>query len=274
MFLMGYPAAFMVSTGNTSRHPFVPYECGEYSAMGDFGPQVFSRMIDSFTRQQTTAKPSNTKVPVRRLVLTAELLLLFAGLPLAYLLGWLPSQVIVLLLPVAVYCLVVLLTDRTFDRQQLWNLRSAQRELPVILIRFLIAALGIGICVWFFAPHQFFNFPRSNPGLWALVMIAYPLLSVYPQELIFRSFFFHRYRIIFPHERLLIAKNAGAFGLMHAVFENWIAVGLSVVGGWLFATTYARTRSTAAVLIEHALYGCLIFTIGLGIFFFHGAIRR
>ena len=29
-------------------------------------------------------------------------------------------------------------------------------------------------------------------------MIFYPLVSVYPQEIIFRSFFFHRYRDLFP----------------------------------------------------------------------------
>ncbi len=44
-------------------------------------------------------------------------------------------------------------------------------------------------------------------------------------------------------------------------------------GGWLFADTYRQSRSLWLVCLEHALYGDLIFTIGLGTFFYHGAVR-
>jgi CAAX protease family protein len=45
---------------------------------------------------------------------------------------------------------------------------------------------------------------------------------------------------------------------------------MSFIGGLIFAYRFARTRSFFAVWLEHALYGDLIFTIGLGRFFFTG----
>jgi hypothetical protein len=59
---------------------------------------------------------------------------------------------------------------------------------------------------------------------------------------------------------------------MHIIFHNWIAVILTVFGGMLFAVTYYRSRSTIMVSIEHALFGGLMFTIGLGQFFYIGGI--
>ena len=41
----------------------------------------------------------------------------------------------------------------------------------------------------------------------------------------------------------------------------------------LFAVTYHQTQSLLMTSVEHSLYGCLIFTVGLGPYFFHGTIR-
>jgi hypothetical protein len=46
-----------------------------------------------------------------------------------------------------------------------------------------VAAIGTTL-VWRFAPGLFLNFPRSNPWLWGLVMLLYPVLSVYPQGIV------------------------------------------------------------------------------------------
>ena len=51
---------------------------------------------------------------------------------------------------------------------------------------------------------------------------------------------------------------------------NELAVVLTLVGGWLFARTYLRTRSLLATAVEHAAYGCLLFTVGLGRWFVTG----
>ena len=66
----------------------------------------------------------------------------------------------------------------------------------------------------------------------------------------------------------LILLSALAFSLMHIVFRNWIAVVLTFFGGLLFARRHLETRSLFVSSFEHALYGCFVFTIGLGQFFF------
>ena len=104
-------------------------------------------------------------------------------------------------------------------------------------------------------------------------MVLYPLLSVYPQELFFRAFFFHRYRRLFGQGMATVVASALLFGFVHIVFGNWISILLSSVGGMLFARTYFHSGSLALTCIEHALYGNFIFTIGLGEFFFHGTRR-
>ena len=62
------------------------------------------------------------------------------------------------------------------------------------------------------------------------------------------------------------------FGLAHLFFANWIAPVLTALGGVIFARTYSRSGSTMLVSVEHSLWGNFIFTIGLGWYFYAGAI--
>jgi uncharacterized membrane protein YbjE (DUF340 family) len=39
-----------------------------------------------------------------------------------------------------------------------------------------------------------------------------------------------------------------------------------------FARTYAKTQSTLQVALEHMLWGCFAFTVGLGWYVYSGAI--
>jgi membrane protease YdiL (CAAX protease family) len=64
--------------------------------------------------------------------------------------------------------------------------------------------------------------------------------------------------------------SAAAFGFLHIIFRNSLAVGLTFCGGILFAWRYAETGSLATSSFEHALYGCWQFTVGLGQYFYHG----
>jgi membrane protease YdiL (CAAX protease family) len=121
------------------------------------------------------------------------------------------------------------------------------------------------------SPERLFILVRERPQLWAAIMLFYPLLSVYPQEMLFRAFFFRRYGPLFGSERAAVVANALVFGWAHVFFPSpVIAVALTIVGGWLFAATYRRTGSLRLAWLEHALYGNLIFTVGLGEFFFSG----
>jgi membrane protease YdiL (CAAX protease family) len=104
-------------------------------------------------------------------------------------------------------------------------------------------------------------------------MVMYPIASVYPQEVIFRAFFLCRYTAIFGDGWTILLASAATFAYAHILFGNGVAVGLSFLGGLLFAWRYRTTQSLLVSSIEHALYGQLIFTVGLGEFFYHGTLR-
>jgi membrane protease YdiL (CAAX protease family) len=140
------------------------------------------------------------------------------------------------------------------------------------LLCFLICAGVVWVVVWLLAPELLFSFVRSNPVSWALVMVLYPVLSVYPQGIIYRSFLMHRYAALFPSGTLLIIVSAAAFAFMHIIFRNPLAVALTFAGGLLFAWRYRVTGSLFTSSLEHALYGCWLFTVGLGQYFYHGRI--
>ena len=140
-----------------------------------------------------------------------------------------------------------------------------------IFARFVFLGLLLGIAVWAYFPEMLFSFPRMRPELWLAVMLLYPLLSALAQEIIFRTFFAYRFEHIIADRRALILINALLFSYIHGVFGNPVAVVLSFLGSLLFMSTYLKTRSVTMTTIEHALYGNLIFTLGIGTFFYHGS---
>jgi membrane protease YdiL (CAAX protease family) len=154
--------------------------------------------------------------------------------------------------------------------------REMSRPIPwreVFSIAVLFVVIGGSIAVWVRQemPDVFLSMPQGNPSLWRLVMVFYPLLSVIPQELVYRTFFFHRYGPLFGRFTwAAILLNGALFGFAHIIFGSWTSVLLSGALGCLLAYRYVVTRSFWAVWLEHALYGDLIFTIGLGRYFFTG----
>ena len=217
-------------------------------------------MISTADSSAHSGEPEVRRLIARRAV---EFVLLFFGLPLVCALLFPPFMIIPLLLVVAVVCLVVLVRDGDFPRRRLWNAAAIRKGAARVLLIFVLGGAGMTAAVLLFEPPgSFLRFVRRAPRIWAVVMVLYPLLSVYPQELIFRAFLFHRYRALFPRAWQMVA-----------VFWNWVAVLLCLLGGVLFAWTYQRTKSLLMVGIEHALYGCLIFTVGLGSYFFHGTME-
>ncbi|MFN0134213.1 MAG: CPBP family intramembrane glutamic endopeptidase [Phycisphaerales bacterium] len=168
--------------------------------------------------------------------------------------------------------LALLLLDPSFDRKHLWNFRGLRDSLLRILARFAVLGPALAFALLLFEPHRLFTLPRERPGLWAIIMVGYPILSVLPQEVAFRAMFIHRYREVFPRAASLILASAIAFGYAHVIMRNGWAIGFSAVGGVLFAATYLRSRSLLAASAEHALYGCWIFTVGWGWYFFGGSM--
>ncbi|MFC3034645.1 CPBP family intramembrane glutamic endopeptidase [Pseudoalteromonas fenneropenaei] len=202
-----------------------------------------------------------------------ELLIVFFGLPLlAYqfrnnLSNWLLPALIVLM----AICAFLLLTDPHFKRFRLTTLGTFSVVKHRLFTSFLIGALFSGMLYGLINQDNWFSLPRQSPVDWLRLLIVYPLLSVLPQELIFRSYFFHRYKRIIPAKSHRIVLSALVFALAHCVYDNLVAIGLSFLGGLLFAYTYANSRSLFVCVLEHSLWGLWIFTLGLGTYLDSGA---
>lgn len=174
-----------------------------------------------------------------------------------------------ILLPLLLVCLPAVIwlgMTRGFTEAVFWrgDANQERQYLGFILKRFLVTSLLLVLVAALTMPLHLFDFPRSMPLLWLLFVVGYPLVSVYPQEVLYRAFFFTRYTNIFKNEQSLIWANAFLFGWMHVAFANVAAVVLTLISGWFFATTYHKTRSLRLVWFEHALYGALVFTVGYG----------
>ena len=219
--------------------------------------------------------PEGTAEPrlARRLWLISELGVFYIGVPL--LLSWaifaLRIPLVLALQPVLLGFIAYLLWDDTFRIRTEFSRSVSHRAVALIAATFTVIGGGIALATYIVLPHRFLGFPTHNSELWLLIMVLYPIFSVIPQELVFRTFFFHRYGPLFRGAKwLAILTNGALFGFAHIIFGNVIAVAGSAVVGAILAYRYYETRSYWAVWLEHSLYGCLVFTVGLGGFFFTG----
>lgn len=223
-----------------------------------------------------------------RLYRLIEFVVLFFGVPTGIILLNLQGGPLLILWVFAAGCLAVLLLDRSFDRRQLWNTRAWAQEWWRVLLRFVVLGGIAAILVaavpadYFpsagsppknFLPEMKFGFVRENPLFWGIVMVCYPIISVYPQGIVYRAFVFHRYGMVFNRPWAIILMSAIVFAFVHIIFQNWVAPAITFIGGLLFAWTFHRTRSQFVASVEHALYGCLIITIGIGWYVYHGSIE-
>lgn len=202
-----------------------------------------------------------------------EMFAIFLLLPL---LAWpfrqqLQLWLIPVLLLLALYCYGMISRDASFKRFRLLNAAQVapllRRRLPVFVLGGLLGLLIYSLL----GDGRWFVLPTESPQSWLLLLLCYPLLSAWPQELIFRTFFFHRYKKIIPRKKHRMLLSALLFGYAHLVYANLMAVLLALLGGFLFAYTYAKTRSTLACVVEHSIWGLWLFTLGLGQYLDSGA---
>ena len=133
-----------------------------------------------------------------------------------------------------------------------------------LFLKLLLIAFTTFLFVFFTEKEALFNVVINKPKLWVLILFIYSLFSVYPQELMYRTFFFQRYKELISNKTLFIFINATVFSLGHIFFRNTLVLVLTFFGGLLFAITYSKTKSTFLVSIEHAIYGSWLFTVGMG----------
>lgn len=209
----------------------------------------------------------------RRVYLAGEYATLFLVLPgvIAFADGRLP--LFVLLGGAFTACMAMLLLDRSFDRRRLWNAAGLASTLPGMLGLWALIGGVLSALVLWGRPEVFLYLPREHPAIYGAILVLYPLLSVYPQNVVYRVFVFHRYRELFRDRVDMIFASAAAFAWAHVIFQNVVALLLTALGGLIFARTYARTGSALAASVEHSLYGLLVFTVGLGWYVYLGSVR-
>lgn len=140
-----------------------------------------------------------------------------------------------------------------------WIFFWKQTIYKLLIIMFLTT-----LFVWLSNKDLLFNVLINKPILWGFIVFIYSFFSVFPQELIYRTFFFQRYKSLFKSSNQFMFLNAIIFSLGHIFFRNSLVIVLTFLGGLLFAFTYNKTKSTLLVSIEHALYGSWLFTVGMG----------
>jgi membrane protease YdiL (CAAX protease family) len=203
--------------------------------------------------------------------LWAELALFFVGLPFLLFLvpyGQIVAALVVLL--AALYCWRWLKACPRYDSSRLFLTKDFCRHLLRTLSVFLPLGAFALVLAYFYTPEGFLAFPRREPLLFAALLIGYPVFSAYPQEVIFRAYFYERFRPILPRTWQLVAMNVLLFGWVHIFFGMWIMPVLGAAGAALFSRTYFRSGSLLQTAIEHGLWGLLLLSSGIGWALFTG----
>lgn len=200
-----------------------------------------------------------------------EFIALFIGVPIVMVLTFGLYPLFPVIIGLALVACVLLRLTPGWSFRQLFK-GPVIGEWRIIAIYFALTLATCLIFVFTLIPERFLELPKHRTNLWILIMVAHPLVSAFPQEIIFRSLFFERYERLFPTEWTAIVANGFVFGFGHLFYDNWITIAMTGVGGAIMGWAYLRHRSVGLAWALHALAGQIIFTTGLGVYFYHGAV--
>lgn len=173
----------------------------------------------------------------------------------------------ILILPVLFFIFVILrrTTDFTWKELFFWNIpKKALVKNGLILLFCTLLTLGY---ILVFEPGNLFNLPRANPWIYVAMCFFYPVFSAFGQEVIYRTFLFRRYELIFPRGLQVLAVSGISFSFMHIVYYDPVSMILTFIGGLYFARLYQLTRSVLFCSVMHGLFGIMFFGLGMGQYF-------
>ena len=110
-------------------------------------------------------------------------------------------KIIPIVFIISALCFFYLVRDKAFDNKILWNTEKLLYHLKNILLTFIIPAGIISLYTYQFLGPHFLAFPKSKPFIWGIVIFLYPLLAAFPQEIVFRCFFFTVTKVFSPPHR-------------------------------------------------------------------------
>lgn len=202
-----------------------------------------------------------------------EVALFFVVAPVAGAVFLPPNQMFAMLFALTLVGLVLLAITPGFRWGELVQGWAALRPLPILAF----CAIVLAVCVLIIRatrPEAEFFLIRQNPGLMLMIALLYPILSALPQEIVYRALYFRRYGAILPGGGRGLVLNAALFSLAHLMYWSWLVLAMTFVGGMVFAWAYAVRRSFPLAVVLHALAGVILFAVGLGVFFYSGAVTR
>ena len=195
-----------------------------------------------------------------------ELLILFIGMPIVMTYAINPSNMWIVLLTSGAVAIGFLHFTTGFTWRSLRQGRINWRATAILAIVTLITA---SILCWWLLPDHLFQLMRERPYLLPFLAIAYPIILVLPQELIFRPLFFKRYGTLFGGETQVIWANAVLFSFAHLMYFHWIVFAMTFISSFIFARGYLR-GSFPQAMVDHSIAGLMIFASGLGWLFYSG----
>lgn len=200
----------------------------------------------------------------KKSTLLIELLLLFIGIPLM-LISPLPLFAKLGLTGTGIIHVLWISYDRKlFTKGILIGLPKV--DWIILFFKFSTLVLVSTILMYIFNHENLFIVIKEDFVLWITITLLYSIFSVYPQEFIYRNFFFQRYQSLFNNELIFITANACLFSFAHILFLNEYVIALTLAGGFAFSLTFRKSNSLLFTSMEHALYGSWIFTLGMGNF--------
>lgn len=204
--------------------------------------------------------------------LWVEFLALYIGVPLALALFLPHGMLFPALALFSVAGMLLLWRTGGFD----W--RSLVRGWTRVHWGFALAfTIGVGLVGWAIMStnHPAFVRPLTPERLrfLSVIWLLYPILSALPQELIFRVLFFHRFGSLFPDPRVAVLVNAAVFAFAHLMYWSVVVSIMTFVGGVIFALAYLWRGLPFAWLL-HGLAGNMLFTTGMGYYFWTGNVVR
>lgn len=197
----------------------------------------------------------------------AEFLLLFIGIPLLIYFDRDFIHPSMLIIPLLIFIFIVLKRTTDFAWKELfrWQISSRQlRQHGIIVLATFLIMLGV---VFLFTRENLFNLIRAQPWLFLALAVFYPVFSAFGQEVIYRTFLFRRYHLLFPKNWHFILVSGITFSFMHIVYYDPVSMILTLIGGLYFAYVYVQTRSVLFSSVLHGCMGIIVFAVGLGQYF-------
>jgi len=195
--------------------------------------------------------------------LIGELIVLFIVIPFFLLLTISPIIKVGTVLLAIIYSIWVSRKHQLIPLKSLYQITLAGHWKRILITLTVVFVSSLSF-IYFLHPENLFLIVKKKPLMWVGILFFYAVFSVYPQELMYRSFFFKRYESLFKNVNYLLFVNVIVFALAHVMFKNWLVLLVTLIGGIIFAITYQKSKSVLLTSIEHAIYGNWLFTIGMG----------